>query len=186
MDNKQAFFNDVINNLKKLDDRLKERIYKYYWGYLMAVAMRYVADREVAEEVVNDSFIKAFDHLPKFEIRKGTDFQVAFRAWLAQITARTALNHIRAHKRIPPTTEVTPDLLQESIANGADKLFQEDFAKLLNQLLPIHKTIFNMYEIEGFSHEEIAETMGIPASSSRVYLTRAKEKLRRLYHKVFA
>ena len=64
-----------------------------------------------------------------------------------------------------------------------DNLNVADIMGLLNKLLPMHKTVFNLYEIEGFNHEEIAEMLEIPSSSSRVYLTRAKEKLRSLYLK---
>jgi RNA polymerase sigma-70 factor (ECF subfamily) len=63
------------------------------------------------------------------------------------------------------------------------KLFAEDILKLMNELPELHRAVFNLYEIEGFSHEEIGSMLTIPVSSSRTYLTRAKQKLRELYKK---
>lgn len=67
--------------------------------------------------------------------------------------------------------------------NAISQLNAQDILKLLNTLPDIHRVIFNMYEIEGFSHDEISKMLNIPESSSRVYLTRAKSKLRELYSK---
>ncbi|MNV86643.1 RNA polymerase sigma factor [compost metagenome] len=67
--------------------------------------------------------------------------------------------------------------------NAISQLNVQDIMKLLGQLPETHKLIFNMYEIEGFSHDEISKMLNIPESSSRVYLTRAKNKLRMLYSK---
>lgn len=70
-------------------------MYKHYWGYLMGVALRYVADRDVASMVVNDSFVKVFSNLGTFECKDPPNFNKLLKGWMAKITARTALNEIR-------------------------------------------------------------------------------------------
>ncbi|MCD0489748.1 RNA polymerase sigma factor [Pedobacter sp. MC2016-14] len=183
MDNDQILFREIIKGLGSRDNKIQERIYKLYWGYLMGVAMRYLQDRDTAKEVVNDSFIKAFKNMYDFKHDDVLDdFKKTFKSWLARITARTALDRIRSNKTMlsyvdeyteHPTNHVYVD----------DKLHVEDILKLLHRLPDLHKTVFNLYEIEGFSHDEIAKMIHIPESSSRTYLTRAKQKLRELYKK---
>jgi len=174
---------DISRSLKKADERLKERIYKHYWGYLMGVSLRYIPDRDVAKGVINDSFMKAFNHLETFVCDDEENFNRMFKAWLAKITVRTALNEIRKNKSAIYYEELSDEHAISYSENYHDKLIVEDIMNLLNKLLPLHKTVFSLYEIEGFNHEEIAEMLDIPSSSSRVYLTRAKEKLRNLYRK---
>jgi len=174
---------DISKGLKEADERLKERIYKNYWGYLMGVSLRYIASRDIAKEVVNDSFIKAFNHMGTFACDDENNFNKVFKAWLAKITVRTALNEIRKRKSTLYYEELSDEHEKSYSQCYDDSLNVADIMGLLNKLLPIHKTVFNLYEIEGFNHEEIAEMLEIPSSSSRVYLTRAKEKLRSLYLK---
>jgi len=72
------------------------------------------------------------------------------------------------------------DTIHYSVDNGS-RLEYEDMLSLIQQLPDIQRSIFNLYEIEGYSHEEIGKELGIPESTSRTYLTRAKQKLRKLY-----
>jgi RNA polymerase sigma-70 factor (ECF subfamily) len=176
-------FQDIIDGLGAHDKRVQERIYIFYWGYLMGVAVRYIQDRDTAKEVVNDSFIKAFKNMYDFKHNHVIeDFQKSFKAWLAKITVRTALDRIRINKS--PLSFVED---YENLSTGhveiTDTLFVDDIMKLLYHLPDLHRTVFNMYEIEGFSHDEISKTLAIPESSSRTYLTRAKQRLRELYIK---
>lgn len=177
-------FKEIIAGLSTRDDRIQERIYIHYWGYLMGVATRYFKDRNIAREVVNDSFMKAFKTMYDFKHDHNlVDFQKTFKAWLAKITVRTALDKIRANKSALIYVEEYTDESPVSYVEAESKLFVEDILKLLHELPDLHRTVFNLYEIEGFSHDEIGEMLTIPVSSSRTYLTRAKQKLRELYIK---
>lgn len=174
-------FREIIAGLSARDERVQERIYKLYWGYLMAVSTRYFKDRNIAREIVNDSFIKAFKTMYDFRHDNDIlDFQKMFKAWLAKITVRTALDKIRASKTAVTYVEEYEEVTV-SYVEVEQKLFAEDILKLLYGLPDLHRAVFNLYEIEGFSHDEIASMLAIPVSSSRTYLTRAKQKLRDLY-----
>jgi RNA polymerase sigma factor (sigma-70 family) len=183
VDNKLRLFQEIIAGLSARDDRVQERIYVQYWGYLMGVATRYFKDRNIAREVVNDSFIKAFKTMYDFRHNNDiTDFEKMFKAWLAKITVRTALDKIRANKTVLTYVEEYEEVKTAHV-EVEQKLFAEDIMKLLHALPDLHRTVFNLYEIEGYSHDEIAGMLSIPVSSSRTYLTRAKYKLRELYTK---
>jgi len=178
------FFQNIIEGLVNHDQRIQETIYIHYWGYLMGVATRYIKDRDVAMEAVNDSFVKAFKSMYDFKrSEENEEFQKTFKAWLAKITVRTALDKIRINQSPISFVENYENLFISPIEIN-DKLYVDEIMKLLFQLPDLHRMVFNMYEIEGFSHEEISKILNIPTSSSRTYLTRAKQKMRELYLKM--
>lgn len=176
-------FREIIAALSARDERIQERVYMHYWGYLMGISTRYFKDRNIAREVVNDSFMKAFKTM--YDFRHGGDlleFQKTFKSWLATITVRTALDKIRANKTALIYVEEYDDD-KTGYVEVEQKLYAEDILKLMYELPDLHRAVFNLYELEGFSHDEIGSMLNIPASSSRTYLTRAKQKLRELYKK---
>nr|WP_262707092.1 RNA polymerase sigma factor [Pedobacter schmidteae] len=157
-------------------------VYKSFYGYLMGVTLRYVDDRNDAEELVNDSFIKVFKSIGQFNAPKYNDqVQKAFKGWIARISSRTAIDFLRGKRTFLYVDEITEEQQPLTELNAVSQLNVQDIMRLLSQLPETHKLIFNMYEIEGFSHEEISKMLNIPESSCRVYLTRAKNKLRELY-----
>lgn len=179
-------FEDVLAGCLKNDNKCKEVVYKSFYGYLMGVILRYVNDRNDAQELINDSFIKIFKSIGQFSFPKNKgdlDLQKAFKGWIARISSRTAIDFLRS-RRIHLSVDEIEELQQPlTELNAISQLNVQDIMKLLGQLPETHKLIFNMYEIEGFSHDEISKLLNIPESSSRVYLTRAKNKLRALYSK---
>lgn len=176
-------FDDISNGRVVPTVQQEERLYSQYWGQLMGVAKRYMSDRETAREIVNDSFVKAFRGLSSFK-GDGLDKVAVFRAWLLRITVNTAIDRLRA-ERIMPETLSLDELDGLTMVEIFDTLQVDDILMLLKRLPDIHRAIFNLYELEGYSHDEIGEMMGIPTSSSRVYLAKAKQRLRELYIKYF-
>lgn len=162
----------------------KEMIYKSFYGYLMGVVFRYVNDRNDAEELVNDCFIKIFKNIATFTFPENPDeLQKAFKGWIAKISSRTAIDFLRTKKTKMYVDDIDEHQHPVTEVNVISKLNVQDILSLLDALPETQRIIFNMYEIEGFSHDEISKMLGISGSSSRVYLTRAKDKLRTLYSK---
>lgn len=175
-------FEEVLAGCLNQDNKSKEMIYKSFYGYLIAVILRYVRERADAEELVNDSFIKIFKNIHTFRHPQDPDqLQNAFRAWSSRISSRTAIDFLRSKKVYLNVDDIPEDKHTATPENAISQLNAQDIMKLLNALPDTHRIIFNMYEIEGYSHDEISKTLDIPVSSSRVYLTRAKNKLRELY-----
>ena len=162
----------------------KEMIYKSFYGYLMGVVFRYVNDRNDAEELVNDCFIKIFKNIATFTFPENPDqLQKAFKGWIAKISSRTAIDFLRTKKTKMYVDDIEEHQHPITEVNVISALNVQDILSLLDALPETQRIIFNMYEIEGFSHEEISKMLDISGSSSRVYLTRAKNKLRTLYSK---
>lgn len=149
-------------------------LYKHFYGFAMGIALRYCLTRDDAMEAVNDGFIKVFKSIDNYQPDK------PFKAWLRTIVVNTAIDSRRKEMKQWLNTELDN---AAGISTGSTiiaDLNARDIMQLLNKLPNMHRLVFNMYEVDGYSHDEIAGQLGIPASSSRVYLTRAKEKLRKM------
>ena len=157
-------------------------MYKSFYGYLMGIILRYTKNASDSEELVNDSFIKIFKHVGTFKAPKNPEeLQRSFKGWIAQIASRTAIDKIRSAKAQFYVDDLKEEEHPATQASVTSELHVSDILNLLNLLPDTQRLVFNLYEIEGFAHEEISKMLGIPESSSRVYLTRSKNKLRTLY-----
>lgn len=165
---------EIISRCKKGDLVYQEMLYKHFYGFTMGVALRYCLNKDDAIEVVNDGFIKVFSSIGYYQMDK------PFKAWLRTIIVHTAIDRRRKEMKHQANTDLDNASNISTSAYILENLSANDILKLIGSLPHLHRTIFNLYEIDGYSHDEISELMGIPASSSRVYLTRAKEKLRKL------
>ena len=167
-------------------ERSKAFIYKKFYGYLMAVALRYIKNEMEAEDAVNESFIKVFKKINDFVAHEDEQIlEKTMKGWMARITVNTTIDKLRGRKETFALDDVYEGELLATAVYSENKLNESDILKLLNDLPDIQKSIFNLYEIEGYSHDEIGQLLDIPESTSRTYLTRAKAKLRKLYTEQF-
>jgi len=166
----------------KQRDRAAEWLYKRYFGYLMAISLRYVRHREDAEEVVNESFLKVFTHLSAFQ-GKGTveQYEQLFKGWMARICVNAAIDYLRREKNFASIDDEDFSELKMPKAEESGDLHVQDIYKLLTRLPQAQRMIFNLFEVEGYSHEEISVLLNIPEGTCRTYLMRAKQKLRTWY-----
>jgi RNA polymerase sigma-70 factor (ECF subfamily) len=165
---------ELIRQCKAGSLRYQELLYKQFYGYAMGIGLRYSPNRDDALEVVNDAFIKVFNSMGGYDITK------PFKAWLRTIVVNTAIDRRRKDLKLQLNIELDSAAPIVSHVNTLDNLNAQDILNLMKALPAIQLTIFNLYEIDGYNHDEIAVMLGIPASSSRVYLSRAKEKLRKI------
>jgi RNA polymerase sigma factor (sigma-70 family) len=162
---------EIISQCKAGSLKYQELLYKHFYGYAMGISLRYSLNRDDALEVVNDAFIKIFNNINNFNSDK------PFKAWLRTILVNTAIDRRRKDLKFQLNVELE-NAVPVSSSNAIENLNVQDILKLMKELPPIQLAIFNLYEIDGYSHDEIGQLLAIPVSSSRVYLSRAKEKLR--------
>jgi len=129
--------------------------------------------------MLNDSFLKVFKNLDKY------DKKFPFKAWFRKIIINTAIDYYRKNARLMPTLEIEEAENESFNIHRIDDLNYEDIKKLMDNLPEILRLVFNLYEIEGYTHQEIAVRLSLNESTSRSYLTRAKKKLRILVEKHF-
>jgi RNA polymerase sigma-70 factor (ECF subfamily) len=152
-------------------------LYKLFYGYAMGISLRYSLNRDDALEVTNDAFIKVFKSINNYNNTK------PFKAWLRTVIINTAIDRRRKDLKHQQHANLEDAAGISHSATAVENLNARDILKIMEQLPPVQVTVFNLYEIDGYSHDEIAQMLSLSASSSRVYLTRAKEKLRSIINK---
>nr|WP_255670435.1 RNA polymerase sigma factor [Mucilaginibacter sp. UR6-11] len=174
----------MIDGCAKRDNKCEELLYKTFYGYLSGVVFRYVKQRHSINELINDAFVRIFKKIGDFTFTGPPDeLPKVFKGWIGRIAANTAIDSIRARKVLLYVDDITDDKIMNIAIETPDNLSFQAIMALMDELPPIQQLIFNMHQIEGFSHEEIGKKFEIPPSTSRVYLTRARVKLADLYQK---
>lgn len=171
---------ELLEGCLKKDRKCQELLYKQFYGYAMGVCMRYVPNREEALEVVNDGFLKIFQKVEMYDAER------SFKIWLRRVMINTALDHYRQNVKYQHQEDIS--VVENTVASseatsGYQNLLQEDILELIQQLTPAYRLVFNLYVIDGYSHEEIAQKLGISEGTSKSNLARARENLRAMLQK---
>ena len=153
---------------------------KRYSGMLMSVCRRYVRDESTAKDILQESLIRIFKNIDGYK-RLGS-----FEGWMRKITVRCALGHLdKKHvRRESSVADINSD--ETTMPLALDNLGVEDIIKLVQDLPPGFRSVFNLNVIEGYNHREISEMLGITESASRSQLTRARQLLQKKYTKINA
>jgi len=167
----------LIKGCLKKDRNSQRLLYTQYFSLGMSIALRYSNSREEATEILNDSFIKVFNKLSTYQIEK------SFNGWLRRIIINTALDAYRKNKKHYHHVPVEEAIV--SYEENLDDIKYDDLILLIQKLSPTYKTIFNLYIIDGHSHEEIAEMLDISVGASKSGLSRARENLRKMLKKEY-
>lgn len=168
--------NEIINGCIKGNIRYQELLYRRFFAFAMSICIRYNPNREDAIEVLNDSFMKVFDNLNTFDQTK------PFKSWFRRILVNTSLDKYRAAKRFILPADI--DIADLEIADKVvydEGMDADQILSLLAKLPELYRMIFNMYEIEGYTHDEIAGMLDIAPGTSRSHLSRARALLRKHY-----
>ena len=149
-------------------------LYEKYCNKMLAVCFRYCQSREEAEDVVQDAFIKVFKNIATFQKLGPLD------AWIRRIMVNTALGYIRARKREIDFADIEKvNFHPESEFNTISEINAKDLTNLIGKLPDGYRMIFNMFVIEGFSHQEIADQLGISEGTSKSQLAKARNWLKK-------
>lgn len=164
---------EIIKGCKKQDPRFQKALVVQYSGLLMAVSRRYAKDTESAKDVLQEALIKIIKALPAYQE------QGNFEAWIKRIVINTALRFFDKGS-FRNELYMIEDVPEKSIAPDVySNLAADELILVINELPATYRTIFNLHAIEGFSHREISEMIGIEESTSRSQLTRARSMLRK-------
>ncbi|WP_245119522.1 RNA polymerase sigma factor [Hymenobacter volaticus] len=180
-----ALLTEILTGCQRLEQASQRRLYMLYYSYGLSVCLRYLHDRDAALEAVNDGFMKVFQDLPRFDTSRHTDVSGSLRGWIRKIMVHTAIDRFRANSRHAFQTDL--DTVAGSHADGGhsplDNLSFEELLQLIGQLTPAYRAVFNMYVIDGYTHEEIATQLGISVGASKSNLFKAREHLKTLLKK---
>ncbi len=177
----KTYLEKIIIGCKKGNVLHQELLYKHFYGYALSICRLYTYSNDDAVSILNDSFLKVFFSIKK----KGFNNNIPFKNWLRRILINTAIDNYRKNVKHYYHLEVENEEHIYADSDVIDDLAFKDILKLLDQLPEMHRIVFNLHEIQGFNHKEISEKLKIAESTSRVFLTRAKKKLRILIDKNF-
>lgn len=155
-------------------------LYARYSSRLYAICLRYIEDREEARDLMHDCMIKAMDNFKSFRyVSEGSLY-----AWLSRITVNMAINRLKESSRFRqiPFEQVSGDELDNALEPDAEsvrKIPDGVLDKLIAELPPVRRTVFNMYCIDEYSHHDIARALGITERTSTSVLAKARASLKK-------
>ncbi|MCY1522365.1 ECF RNA polymerase sigma factor SigE [compost metagenome] len=157
-----------------MERKSQKELYKLYYGHALRICLRYAKDRNEAIELVNDGFMKVFIHIRKYQPA------TPFSSWISTIMINTSIDYYR--KRIKRITmeelnEQHPIKDQENILSNIN---YGDLIKLVQKLSYAYRTVFNLFAIDGYSHEEISGMLQISVGTSKSNLFKAREQLKKM------
>lgn len=161
---------DIIKGCVKNDIVAQRKLYEKFASQLFVVCLRYAKDTMEAEDILQDAFLKIFDKIGTY---RGDG---VFEGWMRRIVVNTALNQIRSNKK-DMLTEINEEITESTYDGEAHSESGYDFKVLLaliQQLAPRYRLIFNLFAVEGYSHKEIAQELGISEGTSKSQYSRAR------------
>lgn len=167
---------DIISACKKQDKQAQMALFRLYHEKFLGICLRYLYKKEVAEEVLMDSFMTIFEKIDQYKAD-------SFEGWMKTIVIHKAIDYYRKHKKDPVFTEIDTQINRIPSQKPNQKLEAEDLMKLLDHLPLGYRLVFNMYAIEGYQHKEIAEKLHISVSTSKTQYLKARKKLQEMMKK---
>ncbi|MDP4865676.1 MAG: RNA polymerase sigma factor [Crocinitomicaceae bacterium] len=176
----------IIDGCLQNDRRSQEQLFKLFYGKMLPVCIRYVSDRDTAQEVLQEGFIKIFEKLGAF------DHKGSFEGWIRRIVANTAIDAIRKSKKDPYRTDNDNDFKigAEDLMVDREEMETLDLKaqvamEAVQKLSPAYRAVFNLYVLEEYSHKEIGTILGISEGTSKSNLAKAKMNLQKILSEKF-
>ncbi|MDL2221000.1 sigma-70 family RNA polymerase sigma factor [Parabacteroides sp. OttesenSCG-928-N08] len=165
----------LITGCRRGESWARKQIYEKYAPSMMSLCVRYVNDKETARDLMQDGFVKIFTKIHTYT------GEGAFGGWIRRIFVTTALEYLRSKEVMTMYMSIdNVSNLMVAVDNSImEQLSANDLMDCIGKLPPGYRTVFNMYAIEGYSHKEIAQMLGINESTSRTQFIRARYSLQK-------
>lgn len=164
----------VINGCRHNRQSAQRQLYEAYYGFAKSICLRYTSTREEAEEMLDDGFVRVFAKISYY------DPDQPFDAWFRTLMVHAAIDHFRRyHQRVLLTElDVAFDIPYDD--RSLDRLNTEEIMALVQQLPPSYRAVFSLHVVDGYTHPEIAQLLGIQEGTSRSHLLKARLKLQEM------
>ncbi len=168
---------ELVHRCLAYDREAQRELFDRYSPKLMGVCRRYVRNAFQADDVFQEVFINVFNNLHQWKPEKG-----AFESWSYRIAVNTSLAFLKQESRLETTDlEDIPDLEADDFEELDEEVSFEFLLEIIDKLPVKQKTVFNLYVIDGFTHKEIAQMMGINEGTSKSQLAKARVNIRKLF-----
>ncbi len=170
----------LIKKCIEWDSSAQNRLYDKFASKMLAVCFRYSRNKEEAEDILHEGFMKVFENIHKFR-NEGS-----LEGWIRKIMYHTTIQKFRSRKEVENTISIDHNHLNLSHHSSSDILSQigvKELIKLIQNLPPKYQIVFNLYVFEGLKHREIAEKLGVTEGTSKSNLSDARAILQREINK---
>jgi len=165
----------LVSSLKEGDRKAQRRVFDALAPKMMAVCLRYMGNKDDAEDVLQEGFVTVFTKIDSYS---GAG---SFEGWARKIFVNTALMHLRRTDALGLSDDIEEarTLFTEE-ATPIERIGYKELLKMIAALPPEYRTVFNLYVLEGYSHKDISEELGCTEATSRSRLQRARLKLQEM------
>ena len=168
----------VIAACKRNDSKAQRALIKLYYGYVKSISLRYSSDNMLADEIINESFLKVFNNLDRYDEKQ------AFKGWLRTIVINTSIDYYRRNSQQPEYENFDNVYLADLSEDVISHISAEEILELVRRLSPVYRMVFSLYVLDGYTHKEIAEKLGIKEGTSKSNLQDARKKLQSMILKL--
>lgn len=163
----------LVNECAKGNSKAQRALFDKFAPKMLAVCQRYLRNNQEAEDVLQDGFVKVFQKIVDFKM------EGSLEGWIRRIVVNTALDTIRKNKKLLDDVQVEEVQYKVSFTDHQfDGMDLAQLMKLINEMPDGYRIVFNMFAIEGYSHKEIADTLGVTENTSKSQYSRARAFLR--------
>ena len=163
------------------DAKCQKMLYDKYLPYALRISYRYVHSFDNAAHAANDAFVKIFKHFKKFEIRDYNHVETMLLAWIKRIVINASIDFMGRENLVAANGTAHNDNVENIHINnsGENQLVYKELIGLIRKLSPAYKVVFNLYVIDGYTHQEIANMLGISVGTSKSNLSKARAFLQK-------
>jgi RNA polymerase sigma factor (sigma-70 family) len=169
------FLDQILSGCIENNQRDQKILYERYYGYCLKVVFRYIFRYDKAVDVVNDGFVKVFGKLHTFHYEQTAKLEMILMGWMRTIMINTAIDRLRKDNFLPEIGMVNEGIWIEDRSQGADQaVLYKELITQVKKLPPTYRIVFNMYVIDGYTHQEIANQLKIAVGTSKSNLSKAR------------
>ena len=166
------------------DHKYQRMLYDRYRGFALKTVFRYIYLYERAIDVTNDGFVKLLNHFSSFKCEEIENLEKVLMGWIKRVMINTSIDELRKGKMLPETGFIGENIWEIPDNEQADQfILYKDLILIIKRLPPQYRIVFNMYVIDGFTHQEIADALSISAGTSKSSLSRARAFLQKIIKK---
>ena len=165
--------------MKKKNNKAQHKLFHMYGDFLYRICFRYLGNRDDAHDVLSQSFLNIFNKITETDIQE----EKILKAWMKKVAINQSLMELRKRKMFFVELDFIEEIEESSLTTD-ENLLEEDLIKLIMNLPDGYRTVFSLYVIEGYKHEEIAEKLGVSVSTSKSQLRKARLHLKQMIEKV--
>lgn len=175
MTSEEINIDDIVSGCKAGNGQAQEKLYRKFYRVMMNLCLRYTKNETDAIDVLNTGLYKVFKNIQKYE-----PAQASLYTWMRTIIINSCLDHIKSKQKITQEAELTDAIDVQISPEVISKMKSAHLLHLIRKLAPATQTVFNLFIIEGYSHKEIANLLGISEGTSKWHLSGARKNLQKM------